>query len=50
MKDIKICVICKQKYEGYGNNASPYTLGRCCDECNYKKVIPYRIERSYGIT
>jgi len=46
---LKICVICKKKYEGYGNNASPFTIGRCCDNCNLTKVVPYRLQRSFGI-
>jgi len=46
---IKICVICRKKYEGYGNNASPVAIGRCCDTCNSTKVVPYRLQRSFGI-
>jgi len=38
-----ICCICKQPYEGYGNNAEPFEVGRCCDRCNKEFVIPYRI-------
>ena len=39
----KICCICGEEYEGYGNNAEPYKEGRCCDECNMKFVIPNRL-------
>ena len=46
---IKICVICRKKYDGYGNNAAPFTIGRCCDECNTLKVIPYRLKREFGV-
>jgi hypothetical protein len=44
------CVICKEKIEvedsGWkdGNNAKPVADGRCCNECNYKVVIPARLE------
>lgn len=37
------CVICKQGYIGYGNNAQPLADGRACDACNDFKVIPARI-------
>lgn len=37
------CVLCGKKIVGYGNNAEPLAHGRCCDECNVTKVIPYRI-------
>ena len=37
------CCICKNEIKGYGNNAKPFKNGRCCDECNYKYVIPSRI-------
>lgn len=42
----KICVLCKEKYKGYGNNAEPITKGRCCDECNNTKVIPIRLSEA----
>ena len=28
------CSICKEDFEGYGNNAQPVNDGICCDECN----------------
>lgn len=40
----KICCICGKEFEGWGNN--PYPLkdeGECCDDCNFKYVIPARI-------
>lgn len=42
-KHKKICFICGKEYVGYGNNAHPVMEGRCCDRCNYEKVIPMRI-------
>jgi hypothetical protein len=50
------CCICKkdveQKYtpEGVmywdqGENAEPYAVGRCCEECNMTKVLPMRMQR-----
>jgi len=38
------CCLCKKQIKGYGNNAQPIKDGRCCDECNLKKVIPARLE------
>ena len=39
-----ICCFCKKTYDDFGNNAEPLVLnGKCCDECNTKKVIPARI-------
>jgi len=43
----KVCSLCEQPYEGYGNNPSPLTdrLGgfdRCCDDCNEELVVPVR--------
>jgi len=37
------CVLCKKNVKGYGNNANPLCEGRCCDSCNYDKVLPRRI-------
>ena len=36
------CCICGKHYDNYGNNAKPYKEGRCCDECNDKRVLPMR--------
>ena len=38
-----ICKICKNKYKGYGHNAEPIIKGKCCNACNYMKVIPARL-------
>ena len=45
MKNEKqICCLCESKFFGYGNNAEPlFENGRCCDNCNFTKVIPFRI-------
>ena len=48
-QDKKICCICGQEYEGYGNNAEPYKEGYCCDECNKKFVIPSRLKKLKNI-
>lgn len=38
------CVICKQFFEGYGNNPYPIKKkGECCHKCNAEKVIPARL-------
>lgn len=40
------CCLCKGEIEGkYGHNAQPLADGRCCDTCNYTKVVPKRIEQ-----
>jgi len=44
MDNNEVCTICKQQYEGPGNNAMPYTTGLCCNECNALKVVPLRIK------
>ena len=28
----------------HGNNAEPVNSGRCCDDCNWKVVIPARLQ------
>jgi hypothetical protein len=35
------CSVCDESYEGMGNNASPFS-GRCCDACNWFRVMPAR--------
>ncbi len=40
---MKKCCICKKEIDGVGNNARPFTLGKCCDACNTNYVIPYRL-------
>ena len=40
----KTCCICGKKFEGWGNNPYPVKdSGECCDECNWDKVIPARL-------
>lgn len=39
----KICAICGDTIERYGNNAEPVAKGFCCDKCNREKVIPARL-------
>lgn len=46
---METCSICGKKYKGYGNNARPVNGGRCCDDCNFKIVIPKRIEVSISM-
>ena len=41
------CWICDNDFEGYPNNAEPVSIGVCCDKCNYKFVIPARMEMIY---
>lgn len=38
------CCLCKEEFEGHGNNAEPVAHGRCCDDCNLEKVIPARLK------
>lgn len=44
MKDAWKCCICGRKFTGWGNNAQPVKDGKCCDTCNFTKVIPARID------
>lgn len=40
------CCICGQIFIGYGNNPWPVNKKEdavCCDDCNYRKVIPARL-------
>ena len=46
--EIKICSICGNEYEGWGNNAEPLNGGKCCDNCNDRVVIPARINAIRG--
>lgn len=47
----KICCLCGEKFEGYGNNPAPLgdnsESSRCCDLCNNEKVIPARISQLF---
>jgi hypothetical protein len=44
MKSYKICCICKEEFEGYGNNAEPLMKGTCCGYCNIL-VVAERLKR-----
>lgn len=44
-----ICVLCKKKFRGWGNDAWPLADGYCCDKCNSEKVLPARIAQMYGL-
>jgi len=40
----KKCCICKKDFYGEGNNPDPVMKsGRCCNECNFTKVLPARL-------
>lgn len=40
----KKCCICGKEFEGWGNDPYPVKNEReCCDECNYKYVLPARL-------
>ena len=44
-KNLNTCVICGAKFEGWGHNPWPITdKGDCCTTCNFRHVIPARIE------
>jgi hypothetical protein len=37
------CVICSEVFTGFGNNPYPVKKkGTCCNDCNFKFVIPQR--------
>jgi len=38
------CCICKKDAGKFGNNALPIKDGRCCDKCNFIKIIPARLK------
>ena len=41
----KICCLCGEEFEGYGNDPAPLKeSGECCDRCNAEKVLPTRFE------
>ncbi len=47
----KVCVLCGEQFTGWGNNPWPLApasslsneRSRCCDDCNWARVIPARI-------
>jgi len=54
------CCLCKQNFSAswhreahngtlqLGNNAEPLARGRCCDQCNWQKVIHARMAQLEG--
>tara|TARA_R110000751_G_scaffold196183_1_gene301463 strand:+ start:522 stop:719 length:198 start_codon:yes stop_codon:yes gene_type:complete len=52
-----ICVLCNEEIKGdvvngeakvYGHNPAPLSNeGRCCDDCNYGKVLLERLKMSW---
>ena len=39
-KGKKVCGMCNEEFEGYGNNPRPIKKnGRCCDKCNVIVII-----------
>jgi hypothetical protein len=44
----RVCSICGDNYDGFGNNAYPVNDGRCCNVCNATQVVPIRIAEYYG--
>tara|TARA_R110002124_G_C8913248_1_gene510680 strand:- start:86 stop:460 length:375 start_codon:yes stop_codon:yes gene_type:complete len=43
------CIICDKEHYGYGNNPEPIKdSGKCCTNCNYKVVLPKRMEKLLG--
>lgn len=41
---LKICCICGQLFNEYGNDPYPVKEhGQCCNKCNWDKVIPARV-------
>lgn len=42
--DVYKCSICGKTFRGFGNNPEPFVhYGRCCDDCNRRYVVPFRI-------
>jgi hypothetical protein len=37
------CIICGSPFRGMGHLADPVAAGRCCDDCNWRSVVPMRI-------
>lgn len=38
------CCICGERTSGYGNNPAPVSeIGKCCDDCNVRFVLPARM-------
>jgi len=47
---VYVCCLCGSDEFGYGNNPAPLDQmpNRCCDACNYTKVIPARMEMMFA--
>ena len=43
-KEKQKCTICKNNFNGFGNNAEPVKKGSCCNICNTLYVIPKRLK------
>lgn len=45
MEAQNICVLCREKLDGHGNNPYPVSnTGKCCDNCNVDIIIPTRLK------
>ena len=43
------CSICEKEITQHGNNAYPYKIGNCCDECNLNHVLSLRFFLTGGV-
>ena len=45
----RTCSLCGESFWGYGNNPEPLLpyARRCCNDCNWTKVIPARFDRMF---
>lgn len=39
----QVCSICGGSFIGKGFNSQPLEIGRCCNTCNFEKVLPFKI-------
>jgi hypothetical protein len=45
IEELHSCSICGGQYSGSGNDPEPVMNdGTCCDDCNFKYVIPARLK------
>ena len=47
---MKKCIFCHEPIHFEGNNAEPLKDGICCNHCNMRLVIPYRMSLCKGET